>query len=348
MMPRRVYIAFVLACLAGTACEKGESKDAGIVRTPGGAAPIRLGMVTDIGGLGDKSFNDSAYAGLREARDKLGAEIDLLQSRSPADYEPNLSVLSNQDFDEVFAIGNAMKPEVARIARNFPKRHFAIVDAVVDEPNVSSITFRAQEGSFLAGALAAMMSKTHKLGFLGGSDLPPLQAYEAGFIAGAREVDPAMLVTVKYVGSFADPASGKALANGLYRGGADVLYVAAGKSGLGAIDATRARADVYAIGVDGDQDALAPGKILTSVLKRVDLAVFDIAEETQSQKLPAGRIDFGLADGGVGLTTFAYTKKAIGTARLARLAALRMAVIDHKIVPPDSRDGLATFKPVKV
>ena len=348
MVLRPVQIALVLACLLSAGCEKGEPKDAGVVRAPGGAEPIRLGMVTDAGGIDDESLNASAYAGLRRAKTKLGADIDLLQSRSPADYEANLSVLSNEGFDEVFAIGSSMEPEVARIAHNFPKRHFAIVDAVVDEPNVSSITFREQEGSFLAGALAAMMSKTHRLGFLGGSDAPLLGKFEAGYIAGARQIDPAARVAVRYAGSFDDVAAGKKAAAHLYDGGADVLYVAAGKSALGAIDETRARPGVYAIVVDSDQDALAPGKVLASVLERVDVAVFDIAEETQSQKLPAGRIDFGLANGGVALTTFAFTKKAIGAARLERLARLREAVIEHKIVPPSTRDALAAFKPVKL
>ncbi len=348
MILRRVRAALVVACFALAACEKGAPKDVGVVRTPGGANPIRLGMVTDVGGLGDKSFNDSAYAGLHEAKTKLGAEIDVLQSRSAADYVPNLTVLTNEDFDEVFAIGNLMERDVAEIARDYPKHHFAIVDAVVNEPNVSSITFREQEGSFLAGALAAMMSKSHKLGFLGGTDIPLLRKFEAGFIAGAREIDPRTQVAVKYVGSFDDVAAGKELATLIYDGGADVLYVAAGKSGLGAIDETRARANVYAIGVDSDQDALAPGKILTSVLKRIDVAVFDIAEDTQSQKLPAGRNDFGLADGGVALTPFTYTKRAIGAARLARLATIRAAIVAHKIVPPYTREGLAAFKPVKL
>ena len=347
-MLRRVGNALLLMCLFLSACEKGPPKDEGLVRTPGGAAPIRLGLVTGAGGLGDTSFNDEAYAGLEAAKAKLGAEINVVQSRSAADYSPNLTLLTDQDYDEVFAAGSTMNRDVASVARNYPKHHFAIVDAVVDEPNVSSITFREQEGSFLAGALAAMMSKTHKLGFLGGSDAEPNQAFEAGYIAGAREIDPAVQVAVKHVESFDDVASGKRLAGLIYDGGADVLYIAAGKSGLGAIDETRARPNVYAIGVDSDQDGLAPGKILTSVLRRIDVAVFDIAEETQSQKLPAGNVDFGLADGGVALTPFTYTKKQIGATRIARLEMLRSAIVGHKIVPPATRDELAAFHTAKL
>jgi basic membrane protein A len=161
-------------------------------------------------------------------------------------------------------------------------------------------------------------------------------------------VNPNVKVLVKYVGSFEDVASGKELAGVMYDAGADVIFVAAGKSGLGAIDETRARSGVYAIGVDSDQDALAPGKILTSMVKHVDVAVFKIAEEAQAQKIPAGNVEFGLKDDGVGLTDFRYTKRQIGAANIAKIAALRAAIVAGKIVPPATREQLATFKPVKL
>ncbi len=338
----RIATLFLCCGLAGCGMGGGTAPNANA------AAAVRLAMVTDVGGLGDKSFNDSANTGLQEAKTRLGAEVQVLESKSTADYQPNLTVLADQDFDEIFAIGFLMNHDLQEIARNYPRRHFAIVDAVVNEPNVASITFREQDGSFLAGALAALVSKTHRIGFLGGIDVPLLRKFEAGFTAGAREIDPKTDVLVKYVGSFADVASGKELAGVMYGAGADVLYVAAGKSGLGAIDETRARSNVYAIGVDSDQDALAPGKILTSVLKRVDVAVFRVAQEAAAQKLPSGQIEFGLKDDGVGLTPFTYTKNLIGRARRARVAALRSAIVDGTIVPPSTREALAAFKPVKV
>ena len=303
-------------------------------------------MVTDIGGLGDKSFNDSADSGLQRAKTKLGAEVETLQSRSAADYQSNLTVLADQDFDEIFAIGVLMQKDVAAVAKNYPKRHFAIVDAVVDQVNVTSLTFREQDGSFLAGALAAMVSKTKHVAFLGGVDIPLLRKFEAGFTAGARQIDPKVVVSTKYVGSFEDVASGKELAGVLFDSGADIVFVAAGKSGLGAIDQVRGRANDFVIGVDADQDALAPGKILTSVVKRVDVAVFETALQAQAQKLPAGPVEFGLRDDGVGLTDFHYTRKLIGDERLARVAALRAAIVAGKIVPPKTREELSSFKPV--
>jgi basic membrane protein A len=338
-------VALLLICCALSACAKGGGATGGA-----GASPpaMRLAMVTDVGGLGDKSFNDSAYAGLQEAKAKLGAQIEVLQSRSAADYQPNLTVLADEEYDNIFAVGFMMSHDLELIARNYPRRHFAIVDAVIDQPNVASLTFREQDGSFLAGALAALVSKTHKIAFLGGVDVPLIRKFETGFTAGAREIDPKIDVQVKYVGSFQDVASGKELAGVLYGSGVDVLYAAAGKSGLGAIDETRARSNVYLIGVDSDQDALAPGKILTSVLKRVDVAVFKVAQETAGQKPPSGEVEFGLKDDGVGLTDFKYTKNIIGTANIARIAALKAAIVDGKIVPPDTREKLAAFKPVKV
>jgi basic membrane protein A len=214
--------------------------------------------------------------------------------------------------------------------------------------NVTSATFREQDGSFLAGALAAMVSKTRTIGFLGGIDVPLLRKFEAGFTAGARQIDPRVAVQVKYVGSFEDPASGKELAGVMYDGGADIIYVAAGKSGVGAISETRSRSNVYAIGVDSNEDGLAPGKVLTSMLKHVDVAVFTIAKDALDGTLPKGPLELGLKDGGVGLTDFRYTKNIIGAANIARLAVIRQAIIDGKIVPPQTRDELAAFRPVKL
>jgi basic membrane protein A len=313
-----------------------------------GAHPLSLGMVTDTGGLGDKSFNDSAYAGLQRAKADLGATIEVQQSKSAADYQPNLTVLADGDYDEIFAVGYLMNDDLTAVAKNYPNKHFAIIDAVNSQPNVASVTFREQDGSFLAGALAAMMTKTKTIAFLGGVDSPLLRKFEAGYAAGAREIDPSVKVLVKYVGSFEDVASGKELAGVAYDAGADIIYIAAGKSGLGAIDETRARSGVYAIGVDSDQDGLAPGKILTSMVKHVDVAVYTVAQAVHAGKIPSGAVELGLKDNGVGLTAFKYTMNAIGTTRLARLGALRAAIVAGKIVPPKTREELASFQPVKL
>ncbi|MFN2448219.1 MAG: BMP family protein [Candidatus Baltobacteraceae bacterium] len=311
------------------------------------AGQLTLAMVTDVGGLGDKSFNDSAYHGLLAARDGLHAYIKVLQSKSAADYQPNLTVLSEARFGMIYAIGFLMSDDVSQVAAQFPQQRFTIVDAVVPQRNVVSVTFKEQDGSFLAGALAAMVSTTHHLAFIGGVDIPLIRKFEAGYIAGAREVDPSVKVDVKYAGSFDDVATGKELANLLYNGGADIIYTAAGKVGLGAIDAVRTRPrGFYIIGVDNDQDAMAPGKILTSVVKHVDIAVFRVAKSLQSGHPLSGHAVLGLQDGGVSLTGFRYTRDAVTPARRRRLAQLQNAIVSGRIPVPYTREGLATWKPV--
>ena len=337
---RAAYAASVLAgsivLLAG--CSHAKSIAEG--------GPARIGMVTDVGGLGDRSFNDSAYAGLLAAKRSLHAEIAVLQSRSASDYQPNLTVLANKEYDLIFAIGFLMAKDVNDVAARYPLRHFAIIDAVVDQPNVASVTFKEEDGSFLAGAAAAMASTTHHIAFLGGIDIPIINKFEAGYIAGAREIDPNIKVDVKYVGSFDDAAAGKELGGVLFDQGADVVFVAAGKAGIGAIDQVKTRSKDYIIGVDADQDALAPGKVLTSMIKRVDVGVFRVAQQTVSQKLLGGRLVLGLKEDGVGLTSFKYTRRVMTPARIARIARLRSAIIAGTIKPPATREALAQFKPV--
>lgn len=334
-------LAAVLACamsacvLFGCASRRGPQ--------PG---QLTLGMVTDVGGLGDQSFNDSAYRGMTQARTELGAYIQVLQSRSAADYQPNLNALTNLHYDMIYAIGFLMGLDLDSVAKEHPSQRYAIIDAVVDDPNVVSITFREQDGSFLAGAIAAMVSKDHHIAFLGGADIPLIEKFEAGYTAGAREIDPQIKVDVKYAGGFDDVAAGKELANLLFNGGADVIFTAAGKVGLGAIDAVKSREGDFIIGVDSDQDALAPGKVLTSMVKKVDVAVFDVAKSLQDRRPMNGHVVFGLKDGAIGLTDFAYTKAEVTPQRRARLKQIQEAIVSGKIVPPDSRKALAAFQPV--
>jgi basic membrane protein A len=328
---RGVALAFALLACAGC------SRDAHDGR-------VQIGFATDAGGLGDHSFADSANAGLQEAVRRFGVRGVVLQSRSAAEYQPNLMTLANHDFDLIIAGGYDQADDLIEVAGRFPQRHFAIIDSVVDEPNVTSMTFKSEEGSFLAGALAAMQSKTKIIGFLGGIDVPLIRIFEVGYTAGAREVDPSVRVLVKYVGDFNDVATGNELSAIMFNQGADIVYAAAGKAGLGVIQQVRARPGAYAIGVDSDQDALAPGKILTSVLKRIDRSVFLLCERTVHRR-PLPRVfAVGLADGGVGLTNFRYTRKLIARSTFARLDRIRTAVIDGRIHVPKTRAELAGFR----
>ena len=321
---------------------------AGCAPKSSGDGRLKVGMVTDVGGLGDRSFNDSAYAGLQRAKKTLGVDTTVLQSHSAADYDVNMTVLANKEYDEIFAIGFLMAKDVASVAARYAKRHFAIIDAVVNIPNVTSVTFKEEEGSYLAGALAAMTTKKKTIAFLGGIDIPLLRKFEVGFTAGAHQIDPSITVLVKYVGSFDDVAAGKELAGVLFDQGADIVYVAAGKAGLGAIDQVKSRAGDYVIGVDSDQDAIAPGKILTSMIKRVDIGVYRVTEEAVSHKPRSGQLVLGLKDGGVGLTDFAYTKSVVTPDKIAVLAKLKAAIVGGTIAVPYTREGLTSYKRVRL
>jgi len=310
-------------------------------RVPPGT--LKIGMVTDTGGLGDRSFNDSAYAGLIRAKERFGVYTTVLQSRSAADYQPNMTVLANKEYDQIFAIGFLMQRDVEEMAGRYLHRGFSIIDAIVDLPNVTSVTFKEEEGSFLAGALAAMVTKTKQVAFLGGIDIPLLRKFEAGFAAGVRQIDPSVKFETKYVGSFDDVASGKELGGVLFDQGADIVYVAAGKAGLGAIDQVKVRPNTYVIGVDSDQDAMVPGKILTSMVKRVDIGVFTVIERVVHHQATSGHLELGLAQHGVGLTDFKYTKDVVTAPRRATLDRLTKLIISGKIVVPFTREGLASF-----
>ena len=304
-----------------------------------------MGMVTDVGGLGDQSFNDGAYQGLLDVRNRLGAHVAVLQSRAAADYQSNLTVFADQDYGEIVGIGYLMARDMLEVAQRYPNRHFAIIDSDVPAPNVASVSFREEQGSFLAGALAAMVTKTKTIAFLGGIDIPLLRKFEAGFTAGAHQIDPSINVLVKYAGSFADVAGGKELGNVLFSQNADIIFVAAGRTGVGAIDAVRSRRDDYIIGVDTDQDGLVPGKILTSMVKRVDVAVFKLGKDAAAHHPDRGNVVLGLRESAVGLTRFTYTHAIVTPPLVARLTALREAIIAGKIDVPSTRAELAHWKP---
>jgi basic membrane protein A len=314
----------------------------------GRSREIRIGLVTDFGGLGDRSFNDSANAGLVKARQRLGVSTVVLQSRSVSDYQLNMMALANERADEIFCIGYDQAMDLSEVAERFPRQHFSIIDGVVSAPNVTSVGFREEEGSFLAGALAALTTTTRTIGFLGGADVPIIQKFEAGYTAGARQIDPRVAVLVKYIGSFDDVPAGKELAGTLFEARADIVYTAAGKAGLGGIEQVRAREHAYVIGVDSDQDALVPGKILTSVLKRVDVSVFRLSVIAATRKPRPRRVVLGLREGGMSLTDFAYTRELVTARTRATLARLQAAIIDGRIAVPTTRTSLAAFTPMPV
>jgi basic membrane protein A len=310
---------------------------------------IKAGLVTDTGGIGDKSFNAAANAGLQRADQELGAEVKITESRQAADYVGNLSRFAQNGYDVVFAVGFLMQDALKQVAPRFPNVKFAIVDGdAPDLPNCVSLKFREEEGSFLAGALAGAVTKTNKIGFVGGMEVPLIKKFEAGYKAGAKTTNPKITFVDGYAGTWTDPQKGQELAISQMGAGADIIYHAAGQTGLGVITAAKNRGEgYYAIGVDRDQDDIAPGRVLTSMIKRVDNAVFDVCQAVAQNKFAPGARVFGLKDEGVGLSEMKYTKDKVPAQTLARVDALKQQIIAGTLKPPVTLDEMAAFEPPK-
>lgn len=304
---------------------------------------LRVGIVFDSGGRGDKSFNDSAWAGIERAKQEFRIDEQQVQSRSEKDYATNIEALAQRGVDIVFAIGINMRTAILQVAPKYPRTKFAIVDANVDLPNVKSLLFKEEEGSFLAGYLAGLTTTTGKIGFVGGMDLPLIRKFESGFHAGAltarRDVT---FLPPKYTGDWNNIDTAKAAANVLFETGADIVYHAAGRAGLGVIRAAEERGK-YAIGVDSDQDYLAPGRVLTSMIKRVDEAVFQTIKEVRDGKFTAGATYFDLKSNGVGLSAMEYTKDAVGPERMAKVQAIAEQIKTGELVVPTDRSKLDVY-----
>jgi len=347
--------------LSGYGCPGPPNKTAtnppAVATTTGGtetkATPFRAALVFDTGGKDDKSFNAGANAGLERARTELGLGTDgikTVESRASADYKTNLTNFASQNYDIVIAVGFNMADAIKDVSAQFPNTKFAIVDsdAPANSKNVAGLRFQEEQGSFLAGYLAAMMSKKHKIGFVGGMKIPLIEKFEAGYKAGAKTagLDPDKQVYASYVGDWDDLSKGKSQARLQFDQGADIVFQAAGKAGLAVITEAKDRgAGYYAIGVDQDQDYIAPGRVLTSMVKHVDTAVFDTIKMAKDGKFTAGDHVFAMKDGGVGISDLKYTRKDIPADVLVKLDKLTKLISDGTVVPPATLAALATFKP---
>ena len=301
-------------------------------------AEFKVGLVLDRGGKDDKSFNASAYEGANKAKKKLGIYLKYVEASDDNAFEPLMRAFAQKDFDLIIGIGFGQKEALQKIAAHFPKTHFALVDAEVNAPNVRSLMFEEHEGAYIIGAIAAMTSKTGKIGFVGGMDVPLIRRFELGYEAGAKKINPHITVLDNYCGvtseAWNNPPKGKELALAQYDAGADVIFSAAGASGFGVFDAAEERKK-FAIGVDSNQDWTKPGLILTSMLKRVDLAVFSVIQDAQAGKFAAGLKRFGLADKGVDYSVDQYNEKILLKSVQKRADELKAEIIAGKIVVPD-------------
>jgi basic membrane protein A and related proteins len=271
------------------------------------ADEFKVAMVTDVGGLGDQSFNDAAYRGLKWAEDELGVKINVVESNTMTDYVNNLSSLAEQGYNMVWAIGFLMTDAMDEVSQMYPDTTFGLIDSVVNSPNVVSVTFKEEEGSFLTGVVAGLMTEKNVVGFIGGMEFDLIKKFEAGFKAGLKAVNPDVKVLTGYTGAFDNPGAGKELAFTQYSQGADIIYHASGACGIGVIKAAEERG-LFAIGVDSPQYHLAPYNVLTSMIKRVDVAVYNEVKALYNNNFEAGHKIYGLAEDGVGVSEHAICK----------------------------------------
>ncbi|MCN9243826.1 BMP family ABC transporter substrate-binding protein [Streptomyces sp. RY43-2] len=336
-------LATAALALSATACGSTSSeKDSGSGKSSGSDKNgVKIGLAFDVGGRGDHSFNDSAARGADKAKSEFGGSLKELTAKTSdteADREQRLSDLADAGYNPIIGVGYAYANSMTKVAAKYPKTTFGIVDSVVNTKNTDSIVFTEEQGSYLAGVAAALKSKSHHVGFIGGVDVPLIKKFEAGFVQGVQDTDKKIKIERQYLShgsdtsGFASPDKGKEAAQGMLDKGADVIYTAAGSSGNGAIEAVSGKKGAWAIGVDSDQyniPGLAKYKnsILTSVVKNVDVGVYDLIKSVKDGKPLTGTNSYSLAEKGVTLATsggFIDDLKA-------KLDAAQQDIVDGKI-----------------
>lgn len=348
----RVAVALaVVVALVIVGCARQQAQP-----PPAPAEKLKIGIVYDVGGRGDLSFNDMAFAGLERAQKEFGDRIetrDLEPTAGGENREELLRLLAGEGFGLIFGIGFLFTDSVQRVAGEFPNVKFGLVDGFIPDltetSNVVCLLFNEHEGSFLVGAAAALKSQSNVIGFVGGMKIPLIEKFEAGYIAGAKYVKPTITVLSDYAGTtgeaFRDPVKGKELALAQYDRRADIIYHASGGTGIGVFEAAVTKKRL-AIGVDADQSLTVKedqrSQILTSMLKRVDVSVYETIKAFVEAQYKGGYRNFGLADDGVGYAENDYNRDMIADIK-ARLEELKQKIIAGEIKVPQSREELDAF-----
>jgi basic membrane protein A len=342
MLAMTLLATIVAGCTQDTTTDGGDEEP---------RSDVKAAMVTDVGGLGDKSFNDLSYEGLTRAEEDFGVTIKVLESREITDYESNINLLVQEGYSPIFAVGFLMTDTVVKLAPENPDVMFGGIDEFFDPTisNVRGLNFNEHEASYLAGVLAAQVTKdtaidprindANVIGFVGGMDVPLIKKFEAGFTAGAKSVDPNVQVIPLYAGNFTDQAKGKELGLSLIDQDADVIFAAAGAVGLGTIQACQERGALF-IGVDADQFETVPGSgdvMLTSVVKRVDVAVYETVKSVVEGTFAGGEnVFFGLKEGGMDLAPYHDFEDKVPQAIKDTVEEAKQAIIDGSITVPQS------------
>ncbi len=307
-----------------------------------GAAPskdsseFKIGLITDVGGVNDGSFNQSSWEGLERAGEELGVTVNYLESATDADYAPNIETFIDEDYDLIICVGYMLADATKAAAEANPDTRFAIIDdASIDLPNVTGLVFHAEQASYLVGYVAGLTTKTNNIGFVVGMSNETMNQFGYGYCAGAIDANPDITVQQFNANSFADSATGKTMANTAITNGADIVFQAAGATGLGVIEACQ-EAGVYAIGVDSDQSSIAPSTVLTSAMKRVDNAVYNAVEELMDGSLEGGVQSFDLAAGGVDISP---TQDLIAPEVISAVDEVKEKIVSGEIVVPADKES---------
>lgn len=301
-------------------------------------ASAKIALVLDKGGKDDRSFNSAAYEGAVKAQKDFGIELKYVEATDNNAIESLHRSFAKRGYDLVIGIGFAQVAAVKKVAAQNPGVKFAIVDGEIAAANVRSLLFAEHEGSFLVGALAALTSKSKQFGFIGGMDIPLIRRFSTGFVAGVRHIKPNAVLIENFIGvtgeAWHNPAKAKELALAQYGQGADIIFVAAGASGLGVFDAAE-QSKALAIGVDSNQNGLRPGYILTSMMKRVDLAVYDTIKQLIDGKFKGEIVHYGLNDNGVEYSLDQFNDRLVPAAVRKRIDEIKAKIIEKKIIVPD-------------
>ena len=262
-----------------------------------------VAMISDVGGINDHSFNQSSWEGLQKAEKDLGVKVKYLESKQDSDYSTNVETLVDEEVDLIIGVGAKLAPTIEQAAKDYPDQKFVIVDETYEEipPNVESVLFNAEQSAYLVGLIAGKMTKSNNVGFIGGMDLSVINTFKYGYMSGVKTVNSKCEIQSQYANSFTDQAKGKAISNQMMSNGADVIFIAGGDVGTGAIEAIK-EANKYAIGVDRDQNDLAPDNVITSAIKRVDIGVYETVKSFIEGKFEGGsEKTYGLEQGAVGI-----------------------------------------------
>ncbi len=325
-----VCFAMFLFSFSGINCTGDSQKN--------GEDKFRVGVVFDAAGKDDKSFNASAWRGASRALEEFDIVLKDVEPGDPSSIEPAIRALAEDGFDLIFGIGFASAPSIESVSADFPDLKFSLVDYEVKGDNVSSVVFEEHKGAFLVGMMAAMANKSGIIGFVGGMDIPLIRRFVTAYRAGAEYVKPEINVLVNYAGvtvaAWADPTRGKELALSQYSRGADVVYAAAGATGMGIFDAA-GEVKKLVIGNDSNQNWIKPGFVLTSMLKRLDIAVYTIIRDALNDNFKPGKHVFGLENNGVGYVVDEYNKDLVTEEMIEKVEKAKEDIMSGKLKVPD-------------